>query len=105
MALINNQHEANEIKNALARDLEGKLFATIEVSKSFGTHYNISKDHYTVIDGIVYSVDDGRKRATDDDIFNLKAECRQIGIYDPKKKYVRTVKEYTYGQLLKKLGL
>ena len=94
--------EADKAVNQyLAKKYEGKLFVCIDLLKSFGNSYTINKDYYTVKNGIVYMVNDGKEFATGDKLLSIQTNCKQIGIYYPNKIYKRIMKTYTYSEFKK----
>lgn len=89
-----------EVEDYLAKKFEGKLFVDISMLK-FGKTFSINKDFYTVKNGRVCMVNDGREDFTGDTLINLTIDCRQIGIYHPEKIYKRIIKDYTYAEFKK----
>lgn len=91
-----------EVEQNLAKKYEGKLFVHLWVSCSFGNKFYVHKDYYTVVNGVVHAIEnDGRLFPSGDKCFSLYQDCNQIGKYDPKKKYKRVFKTYSYSEFKK----
>jgi len=90
-----------EVNDYLAKKYEGKLFVDISLLKIMGSSYSINKDFYTVKEGKVCMVNDGKEYFTGDTLLNISTDCKQIGIYDPNKIYKRIIKDYTYAEFKK----
>ncbi len=86
-----------EIEEFLAKEFEDKLFVEISVSKFLGEHFTLSLDYYTCRNGKVFSLED-KEYQTTDTMFNVKKDCKEIGIYDPTKIYKRVIKHYTFDE-------
>lgn len=90
-----------EVEAYLAKKYEGKLFVNICLINILGNSYCINKDYYTVKNGKVCMVNDGKEYFTGDTLLNISTDCKQIGIYHPEKIYKRVMKDYTYSEFKK----
>jgi uncharacterized protein (UPF0333 family) len=81
--------------------MEGGLFVYITMSNISGDDFNFSKEYYTVLNGIVYSLGKNGKYVTGNTPFNIREECKRIGKYNPDKTYEISHKEYNYKDLKK----
>lgn len=89
-------------QEALAKELQGGLYACISVSNIFGNTFIAVRDLYTVLDGVCYQVCGADLVKSEDNLIHIKASCKRIGKYDPHKSYYRKVsKEYTYAEIKK----
>lgn len=93
-------HNTYILLNNLANELEGDLFVEIFLS-CFQGQFSIHKNHYTIKDGLVYMVNDGRFDSTQDSVLDVHSRCKKLGKYDSSKKYKRIIKDYTYADLKK----
>jgi hypothetical protein len=93
-----------KIEKDLKPKLEGGLFVEISMSDIFGDSFHFRKDWYTVIDGIVYEVGDGRKYSTGDTLFNVYSDCKRVGKYNEKIIHKTLTKTYKYSELKKLIG-
>lgn len=102
MQLITTKmNPTTDVDKYLAKKFEGKLFVDVSLMKIFGNSFSINKDYYTVKDGKVCMVNDGKEYFTGDTLLNLSTDCKQIGIYHPNKIYKRVIKTYTYSEFKK----
>ena len=77
--------EAERMKE-LVRGLEGGLFVSVFIIQVRGM-VMICQDRYTVLDGDVYEIKNGRTSATRDNVYEMFSLDR-IGNYDPTETYV-----------------
>lgn len=99
-----NTSKALWIEKELAPKMEGHLYEHIYIT-TIGDQYLVCKDFYTVHDGLVYMVNDGRKQATGDTLENTNNECVCIGKYDSKAIYQRKLLYYDKEEIKKLLKL
>jgi len=78
----------DEINDHLAIKFEGKVFESIDLKFSFGS-YTASRNYYTVKDGVVCAIEQGKLNPSGDSCFQLQLDCKMLGKYNPAKKYER----------------
>jgi predicted RNase H-like nuclease (RuvC/YqgF family) len=83
---------------AQSKELEGGLFVDISIQSIEGKTFCVRKDWYTVENGIVYEVGDGRKYATGDSLWNVKKSCKRVGKYKPDEIHKFVTKHYSYAE-------
>ena len=66
-----------------------------------GDTYSFHKDYYTVVSGKVYLLREGLKESTGDSLLDLKTSSKEVGKYNPRKKYKSIVKDFTYKEINK----
>lgn len=79
--------------------LEGGLFIYIYIRYN-GEDYTVRKYYYTVKNGIVFSINpDGSLGESKDSLYVIKTHCKNIGKYNPSKKYLFKTVFLSYKQI------
>lgn len=89
----------DRIEVYIAKELEGGLFVEFSITSIFAQSWSLAKHFYTVENGIVYEVGNGRHGATGDTALSIKASCYRLGDYDPSKTYEIKIREFTFEEM------
>jgi hypothetical protein len=87
----------------ISKQKEGKLFEHISLLSYYDNSFTLCADYYTVKDGLVLLVNDGKEQYSGDTIETLVVDCIEIGQYDPNRVYPMKRKHYTHKEIKKLL--
>jgi hypothetical protein len=68
------------------------------MTAGFG-EWTIQKHFYTVENGVVYEVGNGRHGATGDELISVHSRCHRLGDYDPSQTYELKMRNYTFKEI------
>ena len=89
-----------ELNNHFAEKFEGGLFINICLLQ-YGGEITVNKDYYTVKNGLVFMVNDGKEQFSHDSLLSIETDCMRVGKYNPEKIYKRKMKTYTRQEFCK----